>query len=88
MDLLQVDIPYAAMGTSLFDSTAQRFGFSSQDGRILEWLRPEGQLEYVGNKRIDVGEAEVLPEGEERNLLALNRSVYELLRTDRWAPQE
>ncbi len=88
VDLLNIDIPYAAMGTSLLDRSVSRFGFSSQDGRILEWLRPEGQLEYVGNKRIDVGEAEVLPEGEERNLLALNRSVYELLRTDRWAPQE
>ncbi len=86
MDLLQVDIPYAAMGTSLFDSTAQRFAFSSQDGRVLEWVRDEGVLEYVGDHRID-GEHQ-LPEGEERNLLALNRSVYELLRTDRWAPQE
>lgn len=87
IDLLNVDIPYVAMGNSLLDNTAAHFVFSSQDGRILEWLRPEGQLEYVGNKRIDVSEAGVLPESEERNLLALNRIVYELLRTDRWAPQ-
>ncbi len=86
VDLLQIEVPYAAMGTSLLDQTAQRFVFSSQDGRVLEWIRPEGQLEYVGKTRIDAEPR--LPEGEERNLLALNRAVYELLKADRWVPQE
>lgn len=86
VDLLQIEAPYAAMGTSLLDKTAQRFVFSSQDGRVLEWIRPEGQLEYVGKTRIDAEPR--LPEGEERNLLSLNRAVYELLKSDRWAPQE
>lgn len=86
MDLLNVNVPYAAMGNSLLDSTTARFAFSSQDGRVLEWVRPEGQLEYVGNKRMD-GEVR-LPEGEERNLLGLNRAVYELLKADRWAFDE
>lgn len=85
VDLLQVQVPYAAMGNSLLDTTAQRFAFSSQDGRVLEWVRPEGELEYVGNHRID-GERP-LPDGEERNLLALNRAVYELLKENRWVPE-
>jgi len=88
IDLLNVDLSYAAMGNSLLDRSAARFAFSSQDGRILEWLRPGGTLEYVGNKRIDNEEPEELPVGEERNLLALNRAVYELLKEDHWAPQE
>ena len=86
VDLLHIDIPYAAMGNSLLDPVTQRFVFSSQDGRVLEWVRPTGQLEYVGKTRVD-GE-NLLPVDEERNLLALNRAVYELLRADRWAPSK
>ncbi len=84
IDLLQIDVPYVAMGSSLFDSTAKRFAFSSQDGRVLEWVRPEGELEYVGGQRIDGEHA--LAADEERNLLALNRAIYELLKNDQWAP--
>ena len=85
LDMLNIQGPYAAMGNSLLDKKAPRFAFSSQDARVLEWVRPDGQLEYVGNQVVK--ETNTLPIGEERNLLALNRAVYELLQLDRWAPE-
>ncbi len=84
LDMLNIQVPYAAMGNSLLDKTTPKFAFSSQDARVLEWVRPEGKLEYVGTQVVQ--ETRSLPLGEERNLLALNRAVYELLKLDRWAP--
>ena len=84
LDMLHIQAPYAAMGNSLLDKSTPKFAFSSQDARVLEWVRPEGKLEYVGTQVVQ--ETRSLPMGEERNLLALNRAVYELLQQDRWAP--
>ena len=62
----------------------RQFYLFLQDGRVLEWVRPEGQLECIGDQIVE--DSNSLPAGEERNLLALNRSVYELLQQGRWAP--
>ena len=62
----------------------RQFYLFLQDGRVLEWVRPEGHLECIADQIVE--DSNSLSAGEERNLLALNRSVYELLQQGRWAP--
>ena len=84
LDILNISLPYAAMGNSLFDPFAHHFAFASQDGKVLVWKTPKGMLEYSVTHRTD--EQGQVSEEDDKDLIALNRAVYELLLTNRWAP--
>ena len=86
LDIVNLSVPYAAMGNSLLDNTAEHFAFTSQDGRILGFVQSSGTVEHTGTARVQSGEISTAGEEAERDLLSLNRAVYDLLVTDRWAP--
>lgn len=86
LDIVNLSVPYAAMGNSLLDNTAEHFAFTSQDGRILGFVRSSETVEHTGTARVQSGEISTAGEEAERDLLSLNRAVYDLLVTVRWAP--
>lgn len=88
LDILHVSEPYAAMGNSLFDKQAEHFAFTSQDGRVLGWLHNGDLVEHTGTTIVKTTDEKESSLEEVRNLLGLNRAVYEALKADKWAPSQ
>lgn len=74
------------MDNSLLDETAAHFAFTSRNEHILDFRYSLGIVEHAGTARVQSGEISTAGEEAERDLLSLNRAVYDLLVTDRWAP--
>lgn len=84
LDLLGIGLPYAAMGNSVLDPSAPHFAFTSMDGRVLGWAESGGYLEHTGQTRAG---GTLTGATAYRNLLALNRAVYDALTANHWAPR-
>ena len=85
LDLLHSSQPYAAMGNSVFDTQAAHFVFTSQDGRVLGWIHNGQLVEHTGTAAVKDKAGREPDEEEVRNMLALNRAVYDALQSDHWA---
>lgn len=86
LDILNFPVPYAAMDNSLLDETAAHFAFTSRNEHILGFRYSFGIVEHTGTAHVQSGDTSAADEETERDLLSLNRAVYDLLVTVRWAP--
>lgn len=74
------------MDNSLLDETAAHFAFTSRNEHILGFRYSFGIVEHTGTAHVQSGDTSAADEETERDLLSLNRAVYDLLVTVRWAP--
>jgi phosphoglycerol transferase MdoB-like AlkP superfamily enzyme len=84
IDLLNLKIPYTALGRSLFSNNSENFAIFNE-GNMLGILNKEGYLKCVGKKVIEKkGFNKQKIEREKKILFSLIQSEYYLLKENRW----
>jgi len=84
IDLLNLKVPYTALGRSLFSKKHKNFAIFSE-GNLLGILNKNGYLKCAGKKVVEVkGWNKKESEEEKKILFSLVQSTYTLLKRNRW----